>query len=152
MDRGARRRAALLSAALLALVVVPGARLAVEGRRAPDGFPLSTYPMFTRDRGRVVDVPAVVINDGGRIVRLSPTAIADTDQVIEAHNVVARAVAAGGAASLALCRHVAEGQTDRLADGDGAAVIEVVVERYDAVDWAAGRDDPTARRVIASCP
>lgn len=143
----ARIRRMVLCAIVLGGVLVPGVRLVVEGRDAPDGFPLSTYPMFTRDRGRVVDVPAVVVNDGIRIVRLSPRIIADTDQVIEAHNVVARAIATGAEASLELCRRVAAGRLDR---PDGAA-IEVVVEHYDSVAWSAGQDEPTSRRVVASC-
>lgn len=137
----------MIVAVTVAAVAVPGVRTIVEGGDAPDGFPLSTYPMFTRQRGRVVEVPSVVVDDHGTIERLSPLVIAGTDQVIEAHNVVARAISSGQDASLDLCRHVAAGLDDRPA----GATVDVVVERYDALAWAAGDGEPLERDVVARC-
>lgn len=131
---------------VVALVAVPGVRLLVHGADAPDGFPLSTYPMFTRDRGRIVEVPSVVVvRATGEVERLSPETIADTDQVIEASVVVSRAIAGGTAAQL--CSEVA----GRIDEPDDSGEVQVVVERYDSVRWAAGDDEPDERRVVASC-
>lgn len=145
------------------LVAWPGIRTIVEGDDAPDGFPLSTYPMFTRDRGRIVETPTVVAvderngdgdgdGDESEIRRLSPSVIADTDQVIEAHNVVRQAIDGGDAASAELCDEVAarvRGDGDVGPDAD--VVVQVVVERYDAIRWAAGDSEPEERDVVASC-
>ena len=151
MDGGARRRAALVVTAVCVAVALPGVRMVVEGGTAPDGFPLSTYPMFTRDRGRIVDVPSVVVltddGAGADVERLSPVAIAGTDQVMEAHVAVAAAVRGGPATSLDLCRHVAAGLDER-APGE---TVAVVVERYDSLAWAAGDGIPLARKVVARC-
>lgn len=134
----------LFVAVVVVLVALPGARTVVHGRDAPDGFPLSMYPMFTRDRGRIADVPAVVVAEGDDVDRLSPTAIADTDQVIEAHEVVARAVREDTADEL--CFEVA----GRL-DLEAGEHVEVVVERYDTIAWADGDEEPLERRIVASC-
>ena len=99
MDRRARWRALLVSAAVVIAVVAPGVRLLVSPQ-APDGFPLSTYPMFTRDRGRVVELATVVAESPeGEVERLSPRTIARTDQVVQAGVTVRRAVSAGAGAA-----------------------------------------------------
>lgn len=117
----------------------------VLGLGSSDGFPLSTYPMFARDPGRVVELPTVVAVDAhDRVERLSPETIADTDQVIQALVTVRRAVAGGPDAAEALCLDVA----DRV---DAGVRVEVVVERWDSIAWAAGEREPRDRRVVASC-
>jgi hypothetical protein len=92
-----------------------------------DDFPISTYPMFTIERGDVVDLDtAVLVDDDGRH-RLSPEAIGGTDEIVAAAVTVSNAVA-GGAATLALlCQDIA----DRV-DDDGE--VQIVTERHDAVD------------------
>ncbi len=35
-----------------------------------DDFPISTYPMFTTERGEVVDLDTAVLFDGGRVLEL----------------------------------------------------------------------------------
>jgi hypothetical protein len=141
---GERRFAVLVGVVVTIAVLVPGVRMLVEGPDTPDGFPLSTYPMFARDRGRLVEVPTVVAVREGEVERLNPTAIAGTDQVIEASVVVGDAVRAGPAAAAALC-------DDVLARAGDVDEVQVVVERHDAVRWAAGDDEPDERRVVASC-
>lgn len=144
MRRGERWFAVLVGVAATVAVLVPGVRMLVEGPETPDGYPLSTYPMFARDRGRVVEVPTVVAVRDGEVERLSPTAIAGTDQVIEASVVVGDAVRGGPTAAAALCDEV----LGRVGDADE---VRVVVERHDGVRWAAGEDEPVERRVVASC-
>jgi hypothetical protein len=145
MERVERRRALVVAAALVAAVAVPGVRL-LGSPDAPDGFPLSTYPMFTRDPGRVVEVPTVVaVSPDGGVDRLSPETIARTDQVIQAGVTVGQAVRGGPSAARALCEDVA-GRVG------GAAAVAVVVERHDAVAWAAGDREPLDRRTVVECP
>ena len=151
MDRSERRRALLASVVLVGAVTWPGARSVVGGGDS-DGFPLSTYPMFSRDPGRTVEVPTVVaIDAAGAVHRLSPSQIAGTDQVIQAGVTVRQAIDAGPAAVAALCSEVAAG----LGDGDGgdAAVrVAVVVERHDSHAWARGDHEPQERRTVGDCP
>jgi hypothetical protein len=143
VDRRERRRAAVVSVALVVAVAWPGAAALVG--QDDDGFPLSSYPMFRRDPGRVVEVSTVVAVDGdGAVRRLSPEQIAQTDQVIQAGVTVRRAIAAGPDAALALCEDVADGL-------EGTATVAVVVERHDSYAWAAGDREPLERRQIAAC-
>ena len=133
-----------MSAAVVAAVVAPGVRL-LASPDAPDGFPLSTYPMFTRDRGRVVEVATVVaMSPQGEVERLSPQTIAGTDQVVQAGVTVRRAVAAGAGAAGRLCGEIA----DRV---EAPATVAVVVERYDVVTWSAGDHEPLDRHTHAEC-
>jgi hypothetical protein len=139
-----RRRALAVAAAVVVGVALPGLRM-VASSDAPDGLPLSTYPMFTRDGGRVVDQPTVVaVSPGGRIDRLSPEVIAGTDQVMQAAMTVHRAVETGPAASRALCEEVA-GRVDAPAN------VAVVVERYDPIAWSEGDVEPIDRRTVVTC-
>jgi hypothetical protein len=97
-----------------------------------DGFPLSTYPMFSTPRPAVASFVTVVGADGaGRSRWLSPTLANGTREVVQAAAVVNRQVAAGRAADL--CTEVAA----RLAGaGPGTTrEIEVVTLRYDTVAY-----------------
>ena len=117
-----------------------------------DGFPLSTYPMFASDRGTLsVVATAVGVTDGGTRVRLSPEALAGTDEPMLAVSTARRAVEAGHAEPW--CAEVA----GRVADGarrDGRVplvAVEVVVESHDAVAFFAGDGDPLDVDVRARC-
>jgi hypothetical protein len=144
VDRRERRRALVVAAAVVAGVAVPGVRM-MASRDAPDGLPLSTYPMFTSDPGRVVEQPTVVaVSPGGDVERLSPETIAGTDQVMQAAMAVRRAVDAGPAATRALC--------DEVAGRVGTpATVAVVVERHDVVAWSEGDRQPLDRRTVVAC-
>jgi hypothetical protein len=140
-----RAWALVVSGVAVAVVAVPGLRTVLEGGAAPDGFPLSTYPMFARDPGRVVELATVVaVGPDGRVTRLSPELIAGTDQVIQAGETVRHAIDGGPSTTAALCREVAGGV-------DPPATIAVVIEEHDAVAWSAGDREPRDRRVIAEC-
>jgi hypothetical protein len=129
---------------MVVAVAVPGVRM-LASADAPDGFPLSTYPMFGRDPGRVVELPTVVARaPDGEVERLSPETIAGTDQVIQAGVTVRQAIDRGGDATAALCRDVA-GRVDP------PATVAVVVEEHDAVAWSAGDREPLGRRTLATC-
>jgi hypothetical protein len=144
VDGRERRRALGVAAAVMVGVALPGIRM-MSSSDAPDGLPLSTYPMFAHDRGRVVEQPTVVaVLPDGDIERLSPETIAATDQVIQAAKAVRRALDAGPAATRLLCEEVA-GRVD------APAIVAVVVERHDGVAWSARDRGPLERRTVVAC-
>src|SRR3954447_23113128 len=70
----------VLAAAVVVVVAWPSLRV-----HPTDDFPLSSYPMFTARRGRIASVDVVVgRRQNGRVVRLDPQLIADTDEVMVA--------------------------------------------------------------------
>ena len=91
-----------------------------------DDFPVSTYPMFTAERGRVVDLDTAVLVDADGRHRLSPEEVGGTDEIVAAAVAVSRAIAGGPAALAVLCQDIAE----RV---DASGTVEVVTERHDAV-------------------
>jgi hypothetical protein len=92
-----------------------------------DDFPISTYPMFTAERGEVVDLDTAVLVDEAGTHRLSPEAVGGTDEIVSAAVTVSRAIAEGPVALALLCAEVAE----RV---EGAGEVRIVTERHDAVD------------------
>jgi len=115
--------------------------------RAPrsDTYPLSTYPMFTSDRGPVQEFATIVgVDDLGNVVRLSPTIIAGTDEVMLASVTVERAVA----------RDQVHGLCEAVAARSEPPMVEIVVrsETVDLVDHIV--DDVPALSIVehARCP
>lgn len=141
---GRVRRALTAGIAAGAVIAV----LAPMFRSPPaDGFPLSTYPMFARDRGATAWVDtAVGITGDGEVVRLSPELISGSDEPVLAAVTVSRARRDG--AGDELCARVAE----RLvaARFDGVEAVEVVSERQDLDRYEP--DEPLDRRIHARCP
>lgn len=112
--------------------------------RDRDSFPLSTYPMYASARPQTVWFSTVVgVDDAGEEVRLSLQTVARTDDALVGQSRVASAIERGVADEL--CAEVAERAPE------GVARVEVVVERHDVVDRAAGRDSSLDRDVRASC-
>jgi hypothetical protein len=109
-----------------------------------DDFPISTYPMFTTERGEVVDLDtAVLVDDSGRH-RLSPEVVGGSDQIVTAAVVVSQAISEGSAATRLLCEDIA----DRV---DGPGSIEIVTERHDAVDLLRDGTDAISVTVHERC-
>jgi hypothetical protein len=111
---------------------------------AEDDFPLSTYPMFTAERGRVVELDTVVLVRDGQRLRLSPEEVGGTDEVVGAAVAVDRAVAAGPVATARLCDTVAE----RV---EGPGTVEVVTEHHDAVAFLRDEAPPLRMTVHHRC-
>lgn len=135
-----------LSLVLLGAAAYPGLRPPAE-----DGFPLSTYPMFSQHRPRVNDVVGALAVGPGVEVRLSPAYIANAE-AMQAMVTLKKTLRAGRGASQALCAAIAE----RVARADdpelaGAQWVELVTERVDAIDFLGGRAEPGQRRVHARC-
>ena len=150
----ARRWVALATALLVALVVC----WPVLAHPDRDGFPLSTYPMFSSRRTTTEPLSTVVgIDAGGAQHWLDPWLLNGTREVVQAAVVVSDEIRAGQADRL--CAEVAarvDGrQTDDTAGdaaGDRLVGLEVVTVRYDAVGWFDGRRQPLGRTVHATCP
>jgi hypothetical protein len=142
------RWAALLAAGAVALVVL-WPLLAHPDR---DGFPLSTYPMFSTRRTRTEPLYTVVgIAADGSQEWLDPRLVNGTAEVVEAAVAVEREVVSGHAGRL--CAEVAQRVT---AEGGARAQrlsrLEVVTVRYDAVAYFAdGVRRPLDRTVAAAC-
>jgi len=110
-----------------------------------DDFPISTYPMFTAERGRVVDLDTAVLVDQDGRHRLSPEEVGGTDEIVSAAVAVSRAIAGGPAALTILCADIA-GRVDE------PGTVEVVTERHDAVALLEDGAPPMAVTVHHECP
>lgn len=153
MGRRERVWAMVVVVVMVLAVALPGVRTLLE-HDAADGFPLSTYPMFVSDRGRVVQQATVVavgpdvtepLAPDDPVERLSPTQIANTDQVVRAATTVRAMVRAGSASARELCEEVAERVP-------APATLVVVTEKFDSISWAADNSvDPLERTEHAHC-
>ena len=138
-----RAWAYIVSVVALALVFSPVLRPSQH-----DGYPLSTYPMFSYDRGRESALPtAVGVTDAGEIRRLSPELISGGYEPVRAFATVEASIANGDTADL--CREIAQ-RTARTRAADLVA-IEVVTEVHDVVAWFDGDNEPSQRIVHARC-
>jgi hypothetical protein len=127
----------------VALVVVAPA-LRSEPR---DGFPLSSYPMFSHDRGRIAAIGTAVGLDGDGVVhRLGPHAVGGGDEVMLAASAARRAIGAGPEAAARYCDEVAA-----RVDDDDLVAVEVRTEVRDAIDDVAADDPPIDVEVHARC-
>ena len=140
MDRRAR---------ILVTAVVVGALVAPVVLDA-DGFPLSTYPMYSSTRDVEVTVAtARAVDADGTISTLSLGVIGDSDDPLVVAGELRAAIRDGRATER--CSSIAEraARWDRLPGGP--AVIEVVTERHDVVVQVEGGDSLVERIVHARC-
>ncbi len=116
-----------------------------------DGFPLTTYPMYSGAMGKTSRIRTILgVTPSGAQETLSPTLIAGDPSVILA--VRTTAAAKRRADKLALCRRVAERVA---ADPERSARYTELVfltERYDAPAFFLGATEPEAIKVHARCP
>jgi hypothetical protein len=133
-ERAARRRAGLRNALVGAFVTVVVVSPVV--RREPrDGFPLSTYPMFSEHRDRELTlVHAVAALEGGAAVPLPPRLLG-TEEVLQARSLLRRSVERGEAADL--CARVAARLRAEGPRGPWAAAraVEVRTDAYDVLSY-----------------
>lgn len=144
--RAERLRAYVVSLVLTAMVCEPAFRDPND-----DGFPASTYPMFSRERSAVARISHVVaVSEDGRRRALPPRIVAN-DEVMQAHATVRKTVRRGKRASAELCESVAR----RVASRGGALAdvrrVEVRTDRYDAVAYFSGDREPLRSKVHARC-
>ena len=130
----------------MSLVLAGVVALPLAGVVRSDSFPVSTYPMFAGARGSVVALPsAVAIAPDGQRRRLPPRVVAG-EQVIQAFETLRQAIRGGADTTDALCTHIA----GRL-DPEHVAAVEIVTERFDAVAYFSGEQEPLASQVHARC-
>ncbi|HEU4410697.1 MAG TPA: hypothetical protein VFS43_35925 [Polyangiaceae bacterium] len=146
-----RRRAGLRNA-LIGLAASAALVSPVLRREPRDGFPLSTYPMFSEHRERELTlVHAVAAFEGGERKPLPPRLLG-TEEVLQARSLLRRSVEAGEAP--ALCARVAE----RLrAEGprpafQAAREVEVRTDTYDVLSYYETRTPARPGVVHARCP
>ena len=138
-----RAWAYVVSVAALALVFSPVLRPSQR-----DSYPLSTYPMFSYNRGRESALPtAVGVTLGGQIRRLSPELISGGYEPVRAFATVEASIENGDTAEL--CEEIAE---RTVKSRDDLVAIEVVTEVHDVVAWFDGHKEPSQRIVHARCP
>lgn len=138
-----RRGRTLVTAAAVGALVAP---VALDA----DGFPLSTYPMYSQVRTTEVGfATAHAIDDAARTRRLSLEVIGASDDPLIVAGELRAAIRAGRAADR--CREIADRWHDERAPDD-PDVIEVVTELHDVVRLATGDDSLLERTVHARCP
>jgi hypothetical protein len=139
-------------ARLVAYVVGLGAPLAVlvpclPG--APDSFPLSTYPMFTRSPGIPTLHALVGVTPAGAEQRLPPALVA-SGEVLQTKVMIERAVAQGPRAMATLCESIAE-RVAAASDAPGIQFIDVVRRRYDPVAYFVSGAAPLEQSRLLRC-
>lgn len=143
----------LVSAVVLVAVAYP-VTWPVAWPGAHDSFPLSNYPMFSRPlpQPSLRLVYAVGVERDSTRHHLPPSVIAN-EEVLQARAVLSQTVARGEAASLALCRQLAE----RVAASDDAFAADIIEVRivtgdHDAVAYLTGDDREGRERIHSFCP
>jgi hypothetical protein len=139
-----------LSMAVLAAVLSP-LRLDPQDPRQ-DSFPLSTYPMFSYDRGRVASVTvALALGPDGYEAAIPPGFIA-TSETMQAMKTLAKSVRQGGERARELCaaiaQRVASSPDPEFAPARSVAFVRV---SYDSIDYLAGKRTPLSREVHEQC-
>lgn len=133
-----RLRAYGLGLGLVALVATP-----LFDRSADDSYPISSYPMFARARGKPwLDFVEGVAADGS-VVRLAPALVAN-DEVMQAAATVRRAVELGPAGLAALCTAVA-GRVAAHPETQGVRTVRIVGARFDPLRYFVEGPQPEER-------
>lgn len=111
-----------------------------------DSFPLSTYPMYARNRSTEVSfVTAQGVGVDDRLSPLSLGVIGDSDDPLVVAGELRAAIRRDGAAQR--CREIAARVSDPT-----VLHVEVVTERHDTVQRLEGDDSLVRRTVHARCP
>ena len=140
-----------LSALVLAALLSP-LRLDPQDP-AQDSFPLSTYPMFSYDRGRIASVTvALALGPGGYEAAIPPSFVA-TSETMQALKTLAKSVREGGPRAAELCASIAE-RVASSPDPKFRAATEVAFVRntVDAIDYLSGADTTRDREIHLRCP
>jgi hypothetical protein len=114
-----------------------------------DGFPLSTYPMYSRARAAEVGfVTAHGVEPDGTVVPLGLDVIGASDDPLVVAGELRAAVRAGRAEER--CALVLERLLDDRSDA-ARLVVRVVTERHDVIEHTADRPSLIERTVHAEC-
>ena len=121
-----------------------------------DGFPLSTYPMFTTGKpSRVAVMSALALgergDDGGFEATLAPSYVANAE-AMQALSTLRKSVAAGRRSARELCEQIAarvaaKGEPELAA----ARHVALVTQEHDAIRYLSGDTAPLSRKVHVRC-
>ena len=115
-----------------------------------DGFPLSTYPMYSRSRGDAVTFATAQAVDGaGGITTLTLSVIGDSDDPLIVAGELRDAIRDDRAQQR--CDEIARRAAAWQGLPDGVERIDVVTERHDVVAQVEGAPSLLDRTVHASC-
>jgi hypothetical protein len=133
-----------LGLGLVAVVAAPG-----FGDPGDDSYPLSTYPMFARARGKPLLMFVEGVAADGTAVRMPPDVVAH-NEVMQAAATVKRAVFAGPLATERLCSRIAAELVD---DPEYAQIRElhIVSARFDPVRYFTEGPQPEERTEHQRC-
>jgi hypothetical protein len=138
-----RRARILITAGVVGALVAP----VVLDR---DGFPLSTYPMYSRSRGDAVTfATAQALDASGTATALTLAVIGDSDDPLIVAGELRDAIRDGRAQQRCLEIALRAAAWDDLPPD--TATIEVVTERHDVVAQVEGASSLLDRTVHASC-
>lgn len=138
-----RRARILITAGVLGALVAP---VVLDS----DGFPLSTYPMYSRARGDAVTfATAQAVDQTGMPTTLTLGVIGDSDDPLIVAGELRDAIRDGRAQER--CVDIALRAADWDGLPSGTATIEVVTERHDVVAQVEGGSSLLDRTVHASC-
>lgn len=117
-----------------------------------DSFPLSTYPMFSYDRGRIASVTVALARGPGGYEQAVPPSFVATSETMQAMKTIAKSVRAGGRRARDLCESIAE----RVAESDDpvfapATEVAFVRNTVDSIDYLSGDRAPRERRYHVRC-
>lgn len=127
-----------------AAVMIVAVAFPIAGPTDGDGFPLSTYPMFSRPLAHVTSQStAIAFDRNGDRVALTPAMIGGTREIIQASTTADQEVASGTTARF--CREVLERAPPQV------TAVEIVTETYDVVAYFDGATEPQRRTVHARC-
>lgn len=127
-----------------ASVVVGILTLPVLGIPSEDSFPLSSYPMFSQERSRIVEVAHAIgaWSDGTETV-LGPRWLG-TNEVLTARAVIANAI--GEAEERELCEEILRRSHDR-----ALIAVSIRIDRFDSVGYFRGDRRPREGREVTRC-
>ena len=115
-----------------------------------DGFPLSTYPMYSRARGDAVTfVTAQAVDASGTVATLTLDVIGDSDDPLIVAGELRDAIRDGRAQER--CVEIAQRAAEWEGLPPGTSTIDVVTERHDVVAQVEGASSLLDRMVHASC-
>jgi hypothetical protein len=134
---------------LVGLGVVVAAALPALRPASDDAYPFSTYPMFTDRRDRVVLGIVERIDEKGRARGVSP-ALVGSNNVMQAHAMVERALHRGPDAARALCEAIAARIVER-ERGKKRVRVRVVRGQFEPVAYFVSAAEPIRREVVAEC-
>ena len=133
-------------------IVMLGAVLEPILHAAPkDGFPLSTYPMFSARRGVETTLSHAVALSKGKPPRPLAPRFAGSDEVLQAKVTIQSAVDRGPRATKELCGAIAArvaAAGEALADVD---TVEIRTDTYHAIAYFEGKTEPIASKLHARC-